>query len=103
MALTSLHTYKPGVVTSVRLYTDQIPTLPCTSTEPRSNASIHVYHDVSEELGATAALPSVLSIARRQDPKENLLHPGVWTQSQPKRTTSFHTITPFKSKCNFGN
>lgn len=98
LALTSLQTYKPGVVGSVRMCNDQVPIMPCTSTASKSNKSIPIYQDVSEELlGATALLPSILNIARRQDPKENLLEPGVWTQSQSRKTSTLHGITPFKS------
>lgn len=97
MALTSLHTYKPGVVGSVRLGNGQVPILPSTSATPRTNATITVYQDNLENEGAAALLPSVLSIARRQDPKENILQPGVWTQQpQSRKVASSHSVTPFK-------
>ncbi|KAJ8954375.1 hypothetical protein NQ318_011048 [Aromia moschata] len=81
-ALTSLHTYRPGRVGSVRVPSSNgVVTVPASNASIRSNAMVFVYEDRGGEVaGAEAAPLSIITAARRQEaPKENALKPGPWT------------------------
>lgn len=93
-----MQTYKPGNVGSVRIPNGQLPVLPVSQIPSKSNVVIPVYQDgTTEDVGEAAAmLPSIVSVARRQDHKENLLQPGVWTQVSQNSYLHEHSVTPFQ-------
>ncbi|KAJ8951176.1 hypothetical protein NQ314_007716, partial [Rhamnusium bicolor] len=97
-ALTSLHTYRPGRVGSLRVPSSNgVVTVP-SNTSTTSNAMVFVYEDKGGEVaGAEIAPLSIISVARRQEaPKENTLKPGPWTTVPvKKRGTGFKSIPGF--------
>ncbi|EFA04692.2 mitotic checkpoint serine/threonine-protein kinase BUB1 beta [Tribolium castaneum] len=80
-ALTSLQTFKPGQVGSVRSAASENPLTLGAPIAGRSNACIPVYEDKGQEVkGAEAGPISIIAAAKRQEvPKENTLKPGQWT------------------------
>lgn len=101
-ALTSLHTYRPGRVGSVRVPSSNgLVTLPSQGATSRSNAAVFVYEDKGEGAvagavaGAEAAPLSIITVARRQEaPKENTLKPGPWTTVPVKKRVIGARTTP---------
>lgn len=104
-ALTSLHTYRPGKVSSVRVPSSSTaPVLPLSMSASRSNASVPIFEDNSENLlGAAVGPVSILTAAKRQEaPKENILKPGAWTTLPIKKqqcSGSAPKAPSFTSKC----
>lgn len=95
-ALTSLHTYQPGKVSSVRVASSSgTPTVlnnPTAATPTlRPNAPIPVFEDTFgacsyNAIGAAAGPTSILSAVKRQEaPKENTLKPGTWSAAKLKK------------------
>ncbi|XP_044268700.1 mitotic checkpoint serine/threonine-protein kinase BUB1 beta-like isoform X2 [Tribolium madens] len=80
-ALTSLQTFKPGQVGSVRNAISDYPVTLGAPVAGLSNASIPVYEDKGPQVrGAEAGPISIIAAAKRQEvPKENTLKPGQWT------------------------
>ncbi|KAJ8920747.1 hypothetical protein NQ315_004887, partial [Exocentrus adspersus] len=97
-ALTSLHTYRPGRVSSVRVPSSNgIVTVPSEGATVRSNAEIFVYEDKGNvsTIGAEAAPLSLITVAKRQEaPKENTLKPGPWTTVPVKKRVIGSKSTP---------
>lgn len=95
-ALTSLRTYQPGKVSSVRVASSSgagtvpVNAIPALATS-RSNAPVAVYEDCLDEasynaMGAAAAPSSILSAVKRQEaPKENTIKPGTWSAAKLKK------------------
>lgn len=99
-ALTSLRTYQPGKVSSVRVASSSgagtvpVATPATTTAPPRSNAPVTVYEDSFggaagasfSGMAAAAAPTSILSAVKRQEaPKENTLKPGTWSAAKLKK------------------
>ncbi|CAG9838124.1 unnamed protein product [Diabrotica balteata] len=88
-ALTSLHTYRSGRVSSVRVpSSNSVVTVPSnSSSSSRSNMVVHIHEDPSGD--GAAALPeappiSIIAAVKRQEiPKENTLKAGPWTNMVP--------------------
>ncbi|CAG9858282.1 unnamed protein product [Phyllotreta striolata] len=95
-ALTALHTFKSGKVSSVRVPSNNVEavTVPSSSTpHSRNNALVYVHEDKPDDaLGAAGAAAAVspginiIGIAKKSEMiKENLLKPGPWTGTVPKK------------------
>ncbi|CAH0557013.1 unnamed protein product [Brassicogethes aeneus] len=98
-ALTSLVTYRPGRVGSVRVPTGAgAGVLPSggPAQKPRPNAGVQVYEEQRDGAygGPEAAPQSILSVARRQDaPKENTMKPGPWNTASARKKVAVHRNT----------
>lgn len=112
-ALTSLHTYQPGKVSSVRVASSSgAGTVPVNATAAtpisRSNVPIPVFDDSVgaaaasfSGIGASTGPVSILSAVKRQEaPKENTLKPGTWSAAKLKKihTGSVPRTPSFTSK-----
>ncbi|KAG5889015.1 hypothetical protein JTB14_033944 [Gonioctena quinquepunctata] len=98
-ALTSLHTYRPGRVSSVRIPSSNgVVTVPSHGSGSRSNAAISIYTDNNfETAGASteAAPMSIVTAAKRQDvPKENTLKAGPWPTVPVKKRVLGGSVMP---------
>ncbi|XP_019868054.2 uncharacterized protein LOC109596895 isoform X2 [Aethina tumida] len=95
--LTSLHTYRPGRVASVRTASGGPGAVgfghAASAPHSRTNAPIAVFEDNRTGAGMTAGPDdvgpqSIITAARRQNAvKENALRPGAWTGATKKRPT----------------
>nr|XP_023012037.1 mitotic checkpoint serine/threonine-protein kinase BUB1 beta [Leptinotarsa decemlineata] len=97
-ALTSLHTYRPGRVSSIRVPSSNgVVTVPSHPSVSRPNATVHIYTDKNVDMSgpSTEAAPiSIVTAAKRQDVrKENTLKPGPWT-TVPVKKRVVGPITP---------
>ncbi|XP_017776519.1 PREDICTED: mitotic checkpoint serine/threonine-protein kinase BUB1-like [Nicrophorus vespilloides] len=105
-ALTMLKPIRPGRVGSVRTVAADTPgLLPSADPTTRPNASVQVYNDQSEVvLGAGAPPISILSVVKRDAPKENIMKPGVWTNSRKKGSAAApHKVSHFTVHEDDGN
>lgn len=95
-ALTSLKTYKPGLVGSIRQISSSGPGMLGSSRSVQLNGDIPVYLDNGEHfLGAQAYPASILTAAKQNEaPKENILKPGPWTTMPVKKRQAAQKSTP---------
>lgn len=99
-ALTSLRTYQPGRVGSVRVPASSGAGTwneNAASSFSRPNATLSFYEDGSKNPhGAVGGFASILSVVKRAEaPKENTLKPGTWSAAKLKKVqASGGTRTP---------
>lgn len=92
-ALTSLHSYRSGRVSNIRIpNASGSVSLPSNSgtgsSKAGNNAQVFIYEDRGSEslAGAEAAPLSIFAAVKRQEvPKENTLKPGPWTTVPVKK------------------
>lgn len=109
-ALTALHSYRSGRVSSIRAPNNGILTLPSNSatelSRPGNNVPVNIYESRGAEslAGAEAAPVSIWSAVQRHEiTKENIIKPGPWaTVPVKKRVIGKKTELGFTGNYIFG-
>ncbi|XP_050309277.1 mitotic checkpoint serine/threonine-protein kinase BUB1 beta-like [Anthonomus grandis grandis] len=86
-ALMSLHTYRSGRVSSVRVPSGATNGITSMPSHVRPNQQLHIYEEAaSNAIMGGVAPDSIITVAKRQEgPKENTMKPGPWTTVPHKK------------------